>query len=47
MMNFGAIKNKDTNVMMENSNDIFKILNKDILYSIQMLDIIYIGKNLM
>ncbi len=33
-MNFGAIKNKDTNVMMENSNDIFKILNKDILYSI-------------
>jgi hypothetical protein len=34
MMNFGAIKNKDTNVMMENSNDIFKILNKDILYSI-------------
>ncbi len=47
MMNFGAIKNKDTNVMMENSNDIFKILNKDILYSIQMLDIIYIGKKLM
>jgi hypothetical protein len=33
-MNFGAIKNKDTNVMMENWNDIFKFLNKDILYSI-------------
>jgi hypothetical protein len=34
MMNFGAIKKKDTNVMMEISNDIFKILNKDILCSI-------------
>jgi hypothetical protein len=34
MMNFGAIKNKDTNVMMEISNNIFKILDKDILCSI-------------
>jgi hypothetical protein len=34
MMNFGAIKNKATNVMMEISNDIFKKLNKDILCSI-------------
>ncbi len=34
MMNFGAIKNKDTIIMMEISNDIFKNLNKDILCSI-------------
>jgi hypothetical protein len=34
MMNFGAIKNKYKNVMMEISNDIFKNLNKDILCSI-------------
>jgi flagellar biosynthesis regulator FlbT len=34
MMIFGAIKNKDTKVMMEISNDIFLNLNKDILCSI-------------
>jgi hypothetical protein len=33
-MNFVAIKNKATNVMMEISNDILKKLNKHILCSI-------------